>query len=412
VILTICVILPKSNLPCLNKNDHQFTKWRILYRQDDCILEDIDYNPMKIITVVGARPQFIKAAVVSRAIQSYNRHAGSEVIVEKILHTGQHYDTQMSDVFFREMDIPEPAFRFEFNRLSHGAMTGRMLEQIETVLLTEEPDAVLVYGDTNSTLAGALAAAKCHIPVIHVEAGLRSYNNRMPEEINRILTDRISSLLCCPTDQAVENLRLEGSDFLKMDIVLTGDVMYDAALYYSKKSEAEAIEAKKLMSESETYILATVHRAENTDDPGRLMQIINALNTQNRHTKVVLPLHPRTRQKIDTLELNLECTLCEPLGYFDMLALIKNSSLIVTDSGGLQKESYFFKKPCVTLRDETEWTELTSGGYNMLAGADSSSILNAVKTMQQATPDWTTSLYGDGNAGDLIVTQIVRYFAV
>ena len=367
---------------------------------------------MKIITIVGARPQFIKAAVVSRAIQSYNRNADSEVIVEKLLHTGQHYDTQMSDVFFREMDIPEPTFRFEFNRMSHGAMTGRMLEQIETVLLTEEPDAILVYGDTNSTLAGALAAAKCHIPVIHVEAGLRSYNNRMPEEINRILTDRISSLLCCPTDQAVENLRLEGSDFLKMDIVLTGDVMYDAALYYSKKSEAEAIEAKKLTNGSETYILATVHRAENTDDPGRLMQIINALNTLNRHTKVILPLHPRTRQKIDTLELNLECTLCEPLGYFDMLALIKNSSLIVTDSGGLQKEAYFFNKPCVTLRDETEWTELTSGGYNMLAGTDSSSILNAVKLMQQATPDWTTSLYGDGNAGELIVSQIVRYFAV
>jgi UDP-GlcNAc3NAcA epimerase len=358
---------------------------------------------LKIITVVGARPQFIKAAVVSRAIAGHNRLNPQSQIKELILHTGQHYDEEMSDVFFREMEIPKPDFQFALNRLSHGAMTGRMLEHIEKVLLDEKPDYVLVYGDTNSTLAGALAAAKCGIPIVHVEAGLRSYNMNMPEEINRILTDRVSSILCCPTFQSIENLKKEGFEHFQSDIVMTGDVMYDAALYYSDLSEKKQVSIGNQLNLPENYLLATIHRAENTDDFDALSGIVEALNTIHRHTPVVITLHPRTKAAIDRFELNVECIVLPPLGYLDMIHCIKHSNMIITDSGGLQKEAYFFQKPCITLRSETEWVELVENGYNMLSGTKPETILSAFKEMNTREFRWANQLYGDGHAGDNIV---------
>ncbi len=366
---------------------------------------------LKIVTVVGARPQFIKAAVVSRAIAAHNSSGNSVEIVEIIVHTGQHYDEQMSDVFFNEMGIPKPDYHYAFNRLSHGAMTGRMLEQIEAVLFDEKPDAVLVYGDTNSTLAGALAAAKCHIPVVHVEAGLRSHNMNMPEEINRILTDRISSVLCCPTETAVENLRKEGFDEFGCKIALTGDVMLDAAMHYSKMEEQHSSRAKHITSGLPLYNLATIHRAESTDDLSKLSEIVGTINLLHKHTPVVIPLHPRTKASIDQYELNLECVVVEPVGYFDMIHLLKHCNLVLTDSGGLQKEAFFFRKPCITLREETEWVELTENGYNILAGSSQQRILEAVNNFSNQNINWDMKLYGDGDAGNKIVALLMNLLA-
>lgn len=336
----------------------------------------------KIVTVVGARPQFIKAAVVSRAIREHNMQAGagSSTIKEIIVHTGQHFDDNMSKVFFDEMDIPKPDYNLAINSTTHGAMTGRMLEKIEEILIKEKPDWVLVYGDTNSTLAGALAASKLHIPVAHVEAGLRSFNMKMPEEQNRILTDHISTKLFCPTDTAIKNLKNEG---IEKGVHKTGDVMFDAFLYYSKlaleKYEKGTNAWRNLFGNlPEDFILLTIHRAENTDDHTRLKNIVEAINETKRN--FVFPIHPRTRKIIEKLGISFDqhVKLIDPVGYLEMIYLENVCSMVVTDSGGVQKEAYFAKKPCVTLRDETEWVETVESGWNRCVGADKSLINDAI----------------------------------
>lgn len=353
---------------------------------------------MKILTVIGARPQFIKAAAVSRAF------AKSNDITEVIIHTGQHFDKNMSDIFFEEMSIPQPDFNLEINSLSHGAMTGRMLERLEKIILDQKPDFVLVYGDTNSTIAGALAAKKLHVKVAHVEAGLRSFNMNMPEEINRILTDRISDVLFCPTDTAVNNLKKEGFDNYPSLVVKNGDVMYDAALFYKTKARKPGINLP------EKFILATVHRQENTDDINRLKSIFKALETISEETKVVLPIHPRTRKKLESANITpVNITLIEPVGYLEMIWLITHSELIMTDSGGLQKEAFFFEKPCITLRDETEWVELVHNGFNILAGADYDKIIATYRKFMKNKPVFNMELYGKGNASEIIVENLLAY---
>lgn len=352
---------------------------------------------MNIITIVGARPQFVKAAVVSREI---GKHAD---IHETIIHTGQHFDPNMSDLFFEEMRIPAPGYNLNINSLSHGAMTGKMLEEIEKVLLDKKPDWVLVYGDTNSTLAGALAAKKLHIKVAHVEAGLRSFNMEMPEEINRILTDRISDILFCPTETAIRNLQNEGFGHFPSRIVLSGDVMLDAALFYRQYSRPPQIELNR------DFVLATLHRAENTDRPQNLLEIIRALETISREQDVILPLHPRTRAKLEALNydtLHSSIRFIEPVGYLEMIYLLDKCSLVMTDSGGLQKEAFFFRKYCITLRNETEWTELVDHGYNALVGNSYDKIMQAYR--EQPHPDFSTLLYGDGHAAKVIVDTLIR----
>lgn len=363
---------------------------------------------MKIITVIGARPQFIKAAVVSRTIAEYNYNMKEQFIKEIIVHTGQHYDSNMSDIFFQEMQIPSPDYILGIGGSTHGAMTGRMLEEIEKVLLREKPDCVLVYGDTNSTLAGALAAAKVHIPVAHVEAGLRSYNMRMPEEINRILTDKISTWLFCPTDTAVNNLKKEG--FLEQRLIIknVGDVMYDAALFYEKYARPSA-QISSLIESIDEFYLATVHRAENTDDILRITNILKALETIAQKKPVILPLHPRTQKLIQSYNLVLKKThVIDPVGYFDMIALLSKCSGVFTDSGGVQKEACFFQKPCVTLREETEWTELVENGFNTLVGADYGEILKAEIMIDVKKVDWSHKLYGDGKAAEKILQILLK----
>lgn len=346
---------------------------------------------MKIITIVGARPQFVKAAVVSRAFKK-NRSNIKEVIV----HTGQHYDVNMSDVFFKELEIPLPDYFLNIGGGTHGQNTGRMVESIETVLLKEKPDWIIVYGDTDSTLAGCLAAVKLHIPVAHVEAGLRSFNRNMPEEINRILTDHASNILFTPTEVANKNLKNEG--ITNERIQLVGDVMYDATLYY--KSKAKIVQT--LNVETENFILTTLHRAENTDNLDRLSSIINALRELTNDLDVILPLHPRTRAIIAKNGLDLgKIQPIDPVGYLEMIWLLENCKLVVTDSGGLQKEAFFFQKPCITTRDETEWVELVESGYNKLVGANTKKIVEACKTVK--LPSRVKELYGDGNSGKKIV---------
>ncbi|MGE4297171.1 MAG: non-hydrolyzing UDP-N-acetylglucosamine 2-epimerase [Desulfovibrionaceae bacterium] len=372
---------------------------------------------MKIVTVIGARPQFIKAAAISRAVA---RHAGAGAdLREVIVHTGQHYDRAMSDVFFEEMAIPRPDYRFDAGGGGHGAMTGRMLEKVEEVLLAETPDAVLVYGDTNTTLAGALAASKLHIPVAHVEAGLRSFNMRMPEEVNRVLTDRVSTWLFCPTHSAVDNLREEGVGDARRPatISLVGDVMYDTALYYAALSGERAGVTRDsgplraVLDRADGFALCTVHRAENTDDPARLAAIFLGIALVARDLPVVLPLHPRTRKRLAEHGIapdapGLHCI--DPVGYFDMIELLKRSRLVLTDSGGLQKEACFFGSPCVTLRDETEWVELVQSGVNVLVGADADAIAAGAWRMLAVRPDVAGQLYGDGDAAGRIVAALAE----
>lgn len=350
---------------------------------------------MKVITIVGARPQFVKAAVVSRAFQKLG-------IEEKIIHTGQHFDANMSEVFFEEMQIPKPAFNLDIHGVGHGAMTGRMLEKIEEVLIREKPDVVLVYGDTNSTLAGALAAQKIHIPVAHVEAGLRSFNMQMPEEVNRILTDRISSVLYAPTQKAVENLKAEGYDHFDIKIELVGDVMLDAALFYANQLGDEKNE--------EDYFLCTLHRAENTDDLVRLKALVEGLNEIHKTTKVKLPLHPRTAAVLQKNSIELNVETIPPQGYLEMIKLLKNCKGVITDSGGLQKEAYFFQKACVTMRDQTEWVELVENGFNVLVGADRQKLIDEVKAIEDKSLDFSMNLYGKGNAGEEIAQSIKSLF--
>jgi len=360
---------------------------------------------MKIVTVVGARPQFVKAAVLSRLMREHGR------IEEVMIHTGQHYDENMSDVFFSELEIPRPAHHLGVGSGAHGQQTGRMLEAIERVLQEVKPNAVLVYGDTNSTLAGALAAAKLHIPIAHVEAGLRSFNRRMPEEINRVLTDHLSRWLFAPTPTAVENLQHEGRP--AECVYLTGDVMYDAALHSAQHVDPRLLE--RLGLKEKEYVLATIHRAENTDVPERLRAILEALRTVAAETPVVLPLHPRTRAVLErdgTLEaLTRGLRLLGPVGYIDMVGLEKNACLIATDSGGVQKEAFFQRVPCVTLREETEWVELVELGWNRLAPpTDSAAIVMALRQAMKspATMPAQADLYGGGQAGERILKILER----
>jgi UDP-GlcNAc3NAcA epimerase len=356
---------------------------------------------MKILTVIGARPQFVKAAALSREFAKHNE------IEEILVHTGQHFDANMSDIFFDEMEIPKPKYNLNINSIGHGAMTGRMLEGIEEILIKEKPDLLLVYGDTNSTIAGALAAKKLHIKVAHVEAGLRSFNMQMPEEVNRILTDRISDYLLCPTQTAIDNLMKEGYKNIDTIIEKTGDVMQDAANFYAQKSEQKSTIIKELNLDK--YILTTLHRAENTDDKNRLSNIVEALNQIHQTIcPIVLPLHPRTKKKLDSFGLKLNVKLINPVGYFDMIELIKNSSLVMTDSGGLQKEAFFFKKNCVTMRDQTEWIELIIADVNVLVGADMNQIINKSKFMLNKTSDFTVNLYGNGMASKNIIETIIK----
>ncbi len=352
---------------------------------------------MKLITIVGARPQFIKAAAVSREIAKHNE------INEIIIHTGQHFDANMSDIFFEEMSIPKPDYNLDINGLGHGAMTGQMLEKIEEVLLKEKPDWVLVYGDTNSTIAGALAAKKLHIKVAHVEAGLRSFNMSMPEEVNRILTDRISNILFCPTDAAIENLEKEGYNNIDIQIEKSGDVMQDAAMFYTKIAKAPKFDLPK------EFVLATIHRAENTDDLNRLRAIFESFEEIAKDTPVILPIHPRTANIIKKEGLSAEnVKIIEPVGYLEMVYLLEHCKLVMTDSGGLQKEAFFFMKPCITLRDETEWVELVHHGFNTIVGADKSKILMAFQS-QNYDLDFDIDLYGNGEASANIVQALASY---
>ena len=349
---------------------------------------------MKILTVVGARPQFVKAATLSRVIESMSD------VEEIIVHTGQHFDKNMSDVFFEEMKIPRPDYNLAIASLSHGAMTGRMLEAIETIILNERPDWVLVYGDTNSTLAGALAASKLRVKVAHVEAGLRSFNMNMPEEQNRILTDRISTVLFCPTQTAVNNLNNEGYKQFDINVVNVGDVMFDAANFYS--GYARKPDWLDQLEVSHNYALATIHRAENTDNLDRLHEIVRSLNEIHKITPVILPLHPRTKKKLEKLNVKLNVHVVEPVGYLEMVFLLKNCRVVLSDSGGVQKEAYFFKKSCLILREETEWIELVECGVNHIVGANYQRIMKKFDSLGTGT-SFNSAFYGEGDAAEKIV---------
>ena len=353
----------------------------------------------KILTIVGARPQFIKASVVSRAI------AQEPNLQEVLVHTGQHFEANMSEVFFNQLGIPRPHHQLAIHGGGHGEMTGRMLIEIERILLTERPDRVLAYGDTNSTLAGALAAAKLHIPVAHVEAGLRSFNMQMPEEINRILTDQLSDILFCPTQAALDNLAREGFANKPVQVLQVGDVMQDAALLFAQAA------AHGLTSSvtGEGFILATLHRAENTDDPARLTSIVSALNTLHASlAPVVLPLHPRTRAAIAKSGLSLDVQVIDPVGYLEMVDLLRRCALVLTDSGGVQKEAFFFGKACVTMRDQTEWVELVEVGANTLVGAEAKAIQQAAVAQIGHIVTDVGQLYGGGMAAKQVAQILAQ----
>ena len=343
----------------------------------------------KIVTILGARPQFVKAAVLSRIIKKHNN------IEEIIVHTGQHFDSNMSAIFFDEMMIPKPKYNLEINNMSHGAMTGLMLSEIEKVLIEEVPDAVVVYGDTNSTIAGALAAKKMHIKVVHIEAGLRSFNMKMPEEINRIATDRISDLLSCPTETALDNLKKEGYDNLQILVEKHGDIMKDAVSYYGQfsKEKSSIIIDEKLQKNH--FVLATIHRQENTDDEKKLRSIFLGLEEIHKTHTVILPMHPRTIAVLNKLSLHPKIQIIEPVGYYDMLELLKNCSMVITDSGGLQKEAFFNKKQSIIARDETEWVELVENGFAKIVGSDTEDMINTFKKYLSSNQDFSMQLYGD-----------------
>lgn len=353
----------------------------------------------KILTVIGARPQFIKASVVSHALAKM-----PDEIEEVLLHTGQHFDANMSNIFFDQLSIPKPRFQLDIHGGPHGQMTARMLESIERIILDEKPDRVLVYGDTNSTLAGALAAIKLHVPVAHIEAGLRSFNMQMPEEVNRILTDNVSDLLFCPTETAIKNLEREGFSSKQVTMLNVGDVMQDAALFFAQNASA-SIESKP----KGNFALATLHRAENTDDVNRLRSIINALNHIHKNiAPVLLPVHPRTRAAIQRLGVELEISVIDPVGYLEMIDLLQSCSLVLTDSGGLQKEAFFFRKPCITMRDQTEWVELVEIKANTLAGADEEQIIKNARQSFGVTIQVAHSPYGEGFASEKIALCLAK----
>jgi UDP-N-acetylglucosamine 2-epimerase len=357
---------------------------------------------VKVVSVVGARPQFIKASSVNKAL----RESGHR---DFIIHTGQHYDYEMSQVFFEELELPEPDINLEIGSGSHGRQTGEMLIGVENILMTERPDRVLVYGDTNSTLAGALAAVKVHIPVAHVEAGLRSFNRKMPEEHNRVLTDHMSDTLFCPTETAVKHLEREG---ITQGTHVVGDVMYDSVLHSIKIAEKYSTIMDKLDIKPRCYALATVHRAENTDDHERLMSIFEAFTQiAQDELPVIIPLHPRTRQSLKNSKFkiqNSKIRIINPVSYLDMLMMEKHAHIILTDSGGMQKEAFWFKVPCVTLRDETEWVELVKHGFNTVAGSKRENIYQAYRTMTGKKFESNPMLYGNGEAGIKIVEILTK----
>jgi UDP-GlcNAc3NAcA epimerase len=378
---------------------------------------------LKIITIVGARPQFIKASVISRAI----KNSYSDKINEKIIHTGQHYDENMSEVFFQELSIPVPEYKLNVGSGEHGVQTAKMLSGIEKILLEEKPDYVLVYGDTNSTLAGALAASKQGFPVVHIEAGLRSFNKNMPEEINRILCDHVSTLMFTPTKKGVENLLRESiSDKTKPHynidnpgVYHCGDIMYDSALYFSKISDKKSSILKNLKIEKSKYLLVTLHRNTNTDNPENLNAIFSAFNkiSKEYNYRIIIPIHPRTQKKLKEIQnddlkrqivANRLISFSPAVSYTDMISLEKNAEMIVTDSGGVQKEAYFFRKKCLIMREETEWTELVDNGMAELCGADENRILAKFEKLLNKKNLTYPPIYGDGNAADFILKTILQ----
>lgn len=356
----------------------------------------------KIVTVLGARPQFVKAAVLSRVIKAHG------AIDEVLVHTGQHYDLNMSSVFFEEMQIPTPKYNLDINGLSHGAMTGQMLEKVEEILITEQPQAVVIYGDTNSTLAGALAARKLGIKVVHIEAGLRSFNMAMPEEVNRILTDRISDLLCCPTQTALDNLKLEGFDGFDTKVVLSGDIMKDSLEFYSAISEEKSTLVSDLNLPENDFVLATIHRQENTDDIEKLKNIFDAFERMHSDKMVVMPLHPRTKAILEKNNLNYAIKFIEPVGYFDMLQLLKHCYLVVTDSGGLQKEAFFSGKRCLIAREETEWKELVTHNFAEIVGSNTAQMVKAFQNNSNWNLDFSMPLFGN-EVGENIYNEIAKF---
>lgn len=380
---------------------------------------------IRILTIIGARPQFIKAAAISREIQQVNRASGLlPIIEERILHTGQHYDANMSEIFFEELGIPKPYYRLKAGSGHHGEQTAKMIEGIEKVLLSDHFDGVLVYGDTNSTLAGSLAASKLNIPVFHVEAGLRSYNMSMPEEINRILCDQVSSLLFAPTQVAIDNLAKEGllaspAQFLKnkeRKVILSGDVMYDNSLYFATLAEQKSAILSELSLQKWDFILATIHRANNTDNAERLSAIFEALLHISEFKTVVLPLHPRTRKQMEVLlsknVLNKVTNatglkIIPPASFLDMILLEKQASMVITDSGGVQKEAFFFEKPCLILRSETEWVEILQAKAGMLVDADVQAIVDAYHLFEHKIVHFPP-LFGDGMAASKIVRALIE----
>jgi UDP-GlcNAc3NAcA epimerase len=381
----------------------------------------------KLLTIIGARPQIIKSAALNRVIRTNFPHQ----LVEVLVHTGQHYDHSMSDVFFEEMGIPQPDHQLGIGSGNHGKQTGKMLAEIERVIQLEKPDAVVVYGDTNSTLAGALAAAKIHIPVIHIEAGLRSFNKRMPEELNRITADHTSTLLYSPTKSGIKNLEREGFPSLKEAIKKgsadidnpyvfhCGDLMYDNTLFYSAKADEYKSIFNKHAIDKKDFILSTIHRPQNTDDIHVLSRILTALNeiSINDQIEIVLPLHPRTANmisrsdnaEIKKLSANPLFKIIEPVGFLEMLLLEKNAKLIMTDSGGVQKEAFFMQKPCVILRPETEWTEIVESGCALLAGSDPKKIRDGYEYFKQKSGLEFPSIFGDGNAAEFICKSIIEH---
>ena len=364
------------------------------------LVSDRRINAMKVVHIVGARPQFIKLAPILKAVERHNQQYPDRPIQEILVHTGQHYDYEMSQVFFDELGLKAPDYHLGVGSGSHGYQTGEMLKRIEEVLLKEKPDLVMVYGDTNTTLAGALAASKLHIPVAHVEAGLRSFNKKMPEEINRVLTDHLSDFLFCPTQTAVENLRREG---IEKGVHLVGDVMYDAVLLYLDLAERKSEIMERLGLKPKSYALVTVHRAENTDQPERLRAIFEGLERVAKEgLSVILPLHPRTRKQLNALGIHpKEVQVLDPVSYLDMLVLEKNARVILTDPGGVQKEAFFFGVPYVTLREETEWVETVETGWNTLVGCDPKRMVQAALEAHPGIESvWP---YGDGQAAERIV---------
>jgi UDP-GlcNAc3NAcA epimerase len=376
----------------------------------------------RIITIVGARPQIIKSSAISRAVNGPFKDELEEIIV----HTGQHYDENMSDVFFKELEIPIPNYNLNVGSASHGVQTARMIEGLESIFVKEKPDAVLVYGDTNSTIAAALAAIKIHIPVVHVEAGLRSFNKSMPEEVNRIACDHMSSLLFTPTQSGLDNLKREGFAFQHADkasvdhpkVYHCGDVMYDNSLHFSHISDKVSTIISSLGLEKDAYLLVTVHRDSNTDIPQNLEGIFSALVklSERYNQTIVLPLHPRTRNMLEqqlshetyqAVVQNDKIKIIPPAGFLDIIALEKNASMIVTDSGGLQKEAFFFKKPCIILREQTEWVEIVANGNAILVGASKERILAAYEKLSALENLSFPELYGDGHSAEFICQKII-----